>query len=309
MKLYLKENKTVGTEGKKRLLVPKNGETKLELRKLLGIRSEVGNILEKFIDEFEVLVVESATDLQSYGTNVNEDICHTDTLLIAATDATIALGKEYGIATMAYVNLEIPDQTYSGVDMIVEGFEEVDVNFLEKVYQRYHHIPWKIAETERCVIRELALDDLDKLFELYADEEITKYTEGLYPYEEEREFQTAYINNMYRFYGYGMWLVFSKETGELIGRAGLEHREYNGETELELGYVIGTRFQQQGYATEVCSRIIEVAKEVTDFSRINCLIEAENEASIGLVEKLGFAQLEDMELDGKLMKRYLRKMS
>ena len=285
----------------------------MELRKLLGIKSEIGNILDGFVDEFEVILVENATELQSYCAKINyEDNAseyHTDTLLIAATDVTIAIGKEYGLATIAYMNPEIPNQTYLGVDMIVEGFEEVDAKFLEKVWQRYHHLPWEIAKTPRCIIRELSLDDLGALFELYGDGEITKYTEDLYPYEEEKEFQRAYINNMYRFYGYGMWLVFSRETGELIGRAGLEHREYNGEPELELGYVIGTKFQRQGYAREVCSRIIEVAKEVTDFSRINCLIEAENEASIGLVEKLGFAHLEDMELDGKLMKRYLRKMS
>ena len=276
----------------------------MELRKLVGIKSEIGELLAKYADEYEIVLMKDYAEVHAFFTNEDEK---EDILLIAATDTTITLGKEYGIATMAYMNPEIPNQTYSGVDMIVEGFEEVDAFFLEKVYQRYHHIPWTIAETERCVIRELSLDDLDKLFELYADEEITKYTEGLYPYEEERKFQDAYINNMYRFYGYGMWLVFSKETGELIGRAGLEHREYNGETELELGYVVGTKFQRKGYATEVCKKIIDVAKEITDFSRINCLIEAENEASIGLVEKLGFSYLEDMELDGKPMKRYVIK--
>ena len=112
-------------------------------------------------------------------------------LLIAATDATIALGKELGIATMAYVNPDFPNQSYSGVDMIVEGFEEVDADFLEKVYQRYHRIPWTILETDRCVIRELTLDDLDALFELYGDGGIDKYTDPLYPYEEEKEFQLA----------------------------------------------------------------------------------------------------------------------
>lgn len=284
----------------------------MKLRKLLGIKSEIGNILEEFVDEFEVILVETAAELQAYCAKMNcgenGSKYFVDSLLIAATDATIAIGKEYGIATIAYMNPEIPNQTYSGVDMIVEGFEEVDAKFLEKVWQRYHHLPWEIAKTERCIIRELSLDDLHALFDLYVDEEITKYTEGLYSYEEEQEFQIAYINNMYRFYGYGMWLVFSKETGELIGRAGLEHREYNGETELELGYVIGTKFQRQGYATEVCQQIIEIAKAMTDFPRINCLIDAGNIASFRLAEKLGFSHLEDMELDGKLMKRYVKEL-
>ncbi len=54
-------------------------------------------------------------------------------------------------------------------------------------------------------------------------------------YEEEREYQQAYIEQMYRFYGYGMWIVCDRNTGELIGRAGVEHREELG-GELELGY-------------------------------------------------------------------------
>lgn len=280
----------------------------MELKTLLGIKTEVGGALDKFKGEFEVVLMDSAAKLQAYcedrkgrkreGTGLEE------LLLIAAEDSTIGLGKEYSIATMAYVNPKIPAQTYADVDMIVEGFEEVNGNFLEKVWQRYHHLPWIIAQTKRCIIRELSLADMDALFELYADGEITKYTEGLYPYQEEKEFQRAYIDNMYRFYGYGMWLVFSRETGELIGRAGLEHREYNGETELELGYVIGSRFRRQGYATEVCLKIMEIAREMTDFSGINCLIAEENEASVCLAEKMGFACTEILDLQGKRMKRY-----
>lgn len=275
----------------------------MDFKKIITLEKELNFQLQMHDKEVQITLASTAEQLRAMLLEEQRG-----TLLIAATDATIALGKEYGVATMAYMNPDFPNQTYSGVDMIVEGFEEVDTFFLEKVYQRYHHIPWKIAETSRCIIRELSLEDLDALFELYGEGDISKYTENLYPYEEEKEFQIAYINNMYRFYGYGMWLVFSKETGELIGRAGLEHREYNGEIELELGYVIGTKFQRRGYATEVCSRILEVAKAVTDFSRINCLIEAENVASIALAEKLGFLHMEDMELDGKSMKRYGRQL-
>lgn len=277
---------------------------KLEnLKKLVGIKSEVGDMLEKYREVYEVILVGNRIELQSYLTELfAED--YADTLLIAATDVTIAMGKQYVIATMAYMNPQIPGQTYAGVDMIVEGFEEVDGNFLEKVYQRYHHIPWKIAETKRTVIRELSLEDMDALFELYADGEICKYTEKLYPYEEEKEFQRAYIESMYRFYGYGMWLVFSKETGALIGRAGLEHREYHGNIELELGYLIGTKYQGQGYATEVCQMILKIAKSMTDFSQIHCFIEADNVVSMHLAEKLQFFRREDIEIDGKKMCRY-----
>ena len=260
----------------------------MKFERIIALKSELNTQLDKYANAIKVLLFSSEEDLADV-ISLERD----ESLLIAATDATIALGKELGVATMAYMNPEFPNQSYSGVDMLVEGFDEIDVDFLEKVWQRHHRIPWTIFETERCVVRELTLDDLDALFELYGDGEIDKYTDPLYPYEEEKEFQRAYIENMYRYFGYGLWLVFSKETGELIGRAGLEHREYNEEIELELGYIIGIKYQGQGYATEVCKAILDYAKDNTGFERINTLIEDRNVISEYLSKKLGFVHKED----------------
>ena len=276
------------------------------LESLIFIKTEHLNIIEKYKNGFNIIEVSTRQELEEY---ISKNGLKSKCLLIASTDATIALGKELGIATLAYANPAFPNQTYSGVDMIVEGFEEVDADFLEKVYQRYHHIPWTILETDRCVVKELCLDDLDGLFELYADDGMDEFTEGLYPYEEEKTYQEAYINNMYRFFGYGMWLVFLKDTGELIGRAGLEHREIYDETELELGYLIGKKYQGRGYATEVCEAILAYAKENTDFLHINCVVQKGNEASIHMAQKLGFEYREDYDIDGKVMHRFVLELS
>lgn len=275
----------------------------MRLKYIIGLKREIEFLAEMYT-EFSFKILEGEDALKAM-LEEHTDLWK-DALLIVATDDVISLGKQLGIATMAYANPDFPHQTYSGVDMIVEGFEEVDADFLEKVWQRHHRIPWTILETERCVVRELTLDDLDALFELYGDGEIAQYTDALYPYEEEKEFQRAYIENMYRYFGYGLWLVFSKATGELIGRAGLEHREYHEEIELELGYIIGTKYQGQGYATEVCEAILAYAKENTGFERINALIEVGNIASENLARKLGFVHVEDFESEGKIMCRYIR---
>lgn len=271
----------------------------MKLKNILALETELNTQLDRYKCDIEVFLYKSIEELTQEVSGVRDHA-----LLIAATDTTIALGKELGVASMAYANPEIPHQTYSGVNMLVEGFEEVDVDFLEKVYQRYHHIPWTILETKRCVVRELTLEDLDDLFALYCDEEICRYTDALHAYEEEKELQRAYIENMYRYFGYGLWLVFSKETGELIGRAGLEHREYHDEIELDLGYVIGTNYQRQGFATEVCEAIIEYAKENTGFERINVMIKDENLASKKLAQKLGFLHVEDLETEKGCFCRY-----
>ena len=110
---------------------------------------------------------------------------------------------------------------------------------------------------------------------------------------------------MYGYYGYGMWLVFDRATGTLIGRAGLEHRDFDEQSELEMGYVIAPAWQGQGIATEVCNAIIKFAREELDFPRLNALTDAKNAASIALLEKLGFVYTEDSDAAGSRMRRYV----
>lgn len=273
----------------------------MELKKVAAIRTEFYQPSEDWQKKLRVELYDTMDELRTIKEKEN-------TLLIAARDETIALGKQLQIAVMAYANPDFSEETYRGVDMLVEGFEEVDVQFLERVYQREHHIPWTIATTERCVIRELTLEDLDDLFALYAEDGMTDYTEPLYPYEEEKAYQRAYIDNMYRYFGYGLWLVYSAADHKLIGRAGLEHREYHGETELELGYLIGKPYQGKGYGTEIGKAILDYAKAYTGFERINTLIEDGNAASEKLSKKLGFEHMEDFVSDGKIMHRFVKEL-
>ena len=174
-----------------------------------------------------------------------------------------------------------------GTRYAVGSLAEIDIEYLERVRRRYNHIPWDIGETDRCLIRELSLSDLPALYELYDKPGMTDFVEPLYDYETELEYQKAYIENMYGFYEYGMWLVFSRETGKLIGRAGLEHDE--------LGYMIAPELWNQGYATEVCRFIIDYARENTDFEELYCRIDERNEASVRLAKKLGFTNSGHMD--------------
>ena len=71
----------------------------------------------------------------------------------------------------------------------------------------------------------------------------------------------------------GCGWFFDKASGELIGRAGLEHREFPDAVELELGYLIDPDRQGQGLATEVCQAILAFAREELDFPRVNALTD------------------------------------
>ena len=198
----------------------------------------------------------------------------TDCIWIVSSKQQKQIADSLGIASVG--------EPQCGTRYAVESLAELDIEYLERVRRRYNHIPWDIGETERCLIRELSLSDLPALYELYDKPGMTDYVEPLYDYETELEYQKAYIENMYGFYEYGMWLVFSKETGKLIGRAGLEHDE--------LGYMIAPEFWNMGYATEVCRFIIDYARRNTDFEELYCRIDERNVASVRLAKKLGFVK-------------------
>lgn len=228
-------------------------------------------------------------------------------LLLAATDRVLTIIEGMGMAVCGYLNPGIPGQKLSAAKVVAESFEEVDFHFLERVYQREHGLPWTVMETRRCFLREITLADLDDLYEMYRGKSITQYMEGLYEDRaKEEEYTRAYIENMYHFYGYGMWLAVDKHTGKLIGRAGLNCLELHGEPALEMGYVIGEKFQNQRYATELCQGIVRFAQNETEFKNLHCLIHKDNRISIHLAENLGFSWQEELNVQGKMLQRYTK---
>lgn len=180
---------------------------------------------------------------------------------------------------------------------VFESFEGMTLDYFVMVYSRFYGLPLEILETERLRVREMTLEDIDRLYEIYAEPSITEYMEGLYPdKKDELEFSKSYIENMYGFYGYGLWMVIEKASGRIIGRAGLSNREVDGEVYLELGYVIAKENQGQGYATEVSQAILEYAKRELGATQIIALMKPGNEASIRTAKKLGFREVCEVTL-------------
>ncbi len=174
---------------------------------------------------------------------------------------------------------------------------------IERFLRRYLRLPWTILETERCIVREMTEEDLPQLYEVYSGPGITRYTEGLYEdYEKELEYTREYIDRQYRFFEYGLWVVFEKKTGKMIGRAGLSGR--NGFDEAEIGYVIAEQFQRKGYAYEVLSAVLDYAAKELSMESLNAFTVKENTASVNLLKKLGFTYIEEIMIDGKPHQRY-----
>lgn len=254
---------------------------------------------EVFVYDSMLLKNECTTDLPVWG----RELCVEETLYIADEQETLMKLQERGCFTIACYH-EAVEGVLGFTQYAIEGLDGIEWDYLYKVYQRYCGIPWQITQTRRCKIREMGQQDLDELYELYKDERVTKYIEDLFgEKEKERQYIADYIENIYKYYGFGTWLIHRKEDGKLIGRAGFNFRP--GFDEVELGFVIGCPFWRNGYAYEVCSHLLQLGKSVFEFGKIQALVDGENTASISLLKKLGFYYAEDVTVDGKDYRRYL----
>lgn len=224
--------------------------------------------------------------------------------VLVVTDSAL-LAKEAvaeGGAVLTFLHEGNHSEDFSGVRYAFEEPGELDIAYLEQVYRRYKGIPWDILDTKRCHLRETTETDVDAFYHIYEEPSITRYMENLYPEAaQEKEYMRKYIQNVYGFYGFGVWTVIKRDTGEIIGRAGISYRE--GFDEPELGFVIGVPWQRQGYALEVCKAVLQYGREQLGFTRVQALVQPNNKASLHLCRKLGMVY-EGLEILQK--KLYIR---
>ena len=61
-------------------------------------------------------------------------------------------------------------------------------------------------------------------------------------------------------YGFGVWLLVNRNTGELLGHCGLRKIDETGE--IEIMYLLDPEYWGNGYASEAAKASIQYAKEM-----------------------------------------------
>lgn len=213
-----------------------------------------------------------------------------EALLCVTDDEEIAKRlKENGEAVLIYLHEGSRQQDFSGYLYAVEDPEDLEPEYVERVWRRLNHLPWNILATDRLFVRETTPEDVDAFYAIYSDPAITRYMEGLYPEaEQEKQYIREYIEKIYAYYGFGIWTVVEKESGAVIGRAGVSYRE--GFELPELGFIIGVPWQGRGYAEEVCRAVLRYGFGALCFEQVQALVEPGNQPSLKLCGKLGFRQ-------------------
>jgi ribosomal-protein-alanine N-acetyltransferase len=146
----------------------------------------------------------------------------------------------------------------------------------------------KILETDRLILRRLLPDDLDSLFALYRDPDIRRYfPEGTLSYEETKEELEWFLNGHPEHPELGLWATIHKESGRFIGRCGLLPWTIDGRPAVEVAYLIDKAYWGQGLGTEAAQAILDYGFQQLGLSRLICLIDPANQASIKVATKIG----------------------
>ncbi|MBK7320576.1 MAG: GNAT family N-acetyltransferase [Anaerolineales bacterium] len=147
-----------------------------------------------------------------------------------------------------------------------------------------------ILETERLLLRHQVIEDLDDLWALYCDPEITKYIpDAPRSREEAQEELEWHMHGHPKHPELGLWATIHKETGKFIGRCGLLPWTIDDVNEVEVAYTIARNYWGQGLGSEAAQAILKYGFEKLHLSRMVCLIDPENKASQKVAEKMGMA--------------------
>ena len=141
-------------------------------------------------------------------------------------------------------------------------------------------------KTQRLDFRRLCRDDFDNLCKILQDEKTMYAYEHAFSDDEVREWLDKQLAR-YRIYGFGLWAVTLRETGEFIGQCGLTMQNTDEVQVLEIGYLFRREFWHCGYASEAAQACKKFAFETLGAKEVCSIIRENNLPSRRVAERNG----------------------
>lgn len=147
----------------------------------------------------------------------------------------------------------------------------------------------KILETERLALRELrTADDAEFVYALLNTPKFIKYIgdRGVHSAKDAADFIENRYRVSYRDNGYGLYVVERKSDGVSVGLCGFVKRDTLPGPDV--GFAFLPEFEGLGYGYESADAVMKYGRDTLGFIDVLAITSLNNEASIRLLEKLGF---------------------
>lgn len=155
-----------------------------------------------------------------------------------------------------------------------------------------NHYP--IIETDRFIMRNFCLDDLQDVHDYYSDDEVTKYTQS--SKHDDIEVTRNMIHKLMSSYENKKgiaWCIENKTDKKVIGNIGIFGVSPSGH-KAEIGFTVSKDYWGKGYGTEMIVNALHFALEKMEINRVEGKCKVDNIGSSKAMEKAG------MKLEGTL---------
>ena len=146
--------------------------------------------------------------------------------------------------------------------------------------------PFTITETDRLLLRRMTNEDYTPLAAILQDEKTMFAYEGAFSDDETQSWLDKNISR-YENDGFGLWAVILKNSGEMIGQAGITWQDIEGGKTPEIGYLLNRSFWGFGYATEAAAACKKYGFEELGFNELFSIIRDINLPSMNVAIRNG----------------------
>ncbi|OUL22209.1 GNAT family N-acetyltransferase [Nostoc sp. RF31YmG] len=142
--------------------------------------------------------------------------------------------------------------------------------------------------TENLILRETTINDAPEVFQIFADDEVTKYHDVETAISvKQAQFLIQRRAERFKNQEAIRWGIARKEDNAIVGSCGYSIRN---RFQAEIGYELAREHWRKGFMTEALSAIIQWGFDQLDLNRIEALVMLDNTASMQLLKKLQFVE-------------------
>jgi RimJ/RimL family protein N-acetyltransferase len=164
-----------------------------------------------------------------------------------------------------------------------------------------------VLETERLSLRQITVDDAEFMVTLLNEPAFLRYIgdKKVRNLEDARQYILNGPVASYERYGFGLLLVELRQSHTPIGMCGLLKREELPDPDI--GFALLSDFCGKGFAFEAADAVLQEAQRLK-LTRILAITTLDNEASINLLQRLGFSFGKVMKLapDGEQLRLFTK---
>jgi [ribosomal protein S5]-alanine N-acetyltransferase len=144
-------------------------------------------------------------------------------------------------------------------------------------------------DTDRLSIRYMTVEDFRFIYRLLNEPTWIKYIgdKGIKTEDDAKNYIQTGPLQMYKDYGFGLYLVTLKETAVPIGLCGLIKRP--SLENIDLGYAFLPEHTGKGYAFEATKAVMDYGKEQLSIEKLIAITTIDNIKSEKVLLKLGFS--------------------